>query len=199
MIELIHINKSFRGNEVLKKLELTINKGDLIYIHGINGCGKSTLFKIIADIIEPDSGKVIKNDGLKIGGLIENPGFLETESIKTNYKFLSSLTNSYDETKIRELCKYFNLNYDNKKSMKSYSVGMRQKAGIIQSIMEGQNLVLLDEPTRGIDKEGIKAFANLINKLSSEGLSIVIASHDYLENIHFNKKYELDDGVLIAE
>lgn len=196
MLKLENIKKNFKNNKVLQGLSLTINKGDLIYIHGINGCGKSTLFKIACDIIDIDGGEIIKNKNLKIGALIENPGFLENENIKTNLSFIANLTNSYDEKRIKELCELFQLDYYNKNPLKSYSVGMRQKVGIIQAVMENQNLIFFDEPTRGLDSESIQKFIELVNELVTDNKAIVIASHDYLSDINFTKQYELKDGVL---
>lgn len=196
MLKLLNIQKKFNSNHVLRGIDLTIHAHDLIYIYGINGCGKSTLFKIICDILSYDSGKIEKDNHLKIGALIENPGFLENESLKTNMKFLANLTKSYHEDKIRELCTRFQLDYDSKTAMKAYSVGMRQKVGIIQAIMEDQNLILFDEPTRGLDEESIKVFINLVNQLVEDGKAVVIASHDYLKDIKFTKTMELVNGVL---
>ena len=196
MIQLTNICKKFKNNQVLNGIDLTISKNELIYIYGTNGCGKSTLFKIICDILNVDAGEIKKDQTIKIGALIENPGFLENESLKTNFKFLANLTKSYHEDSIRKLCTTFQLDYDSKTPMKSYSVGMRQKAGIIQAVMEDQDLILFDEPTRGLDEESIKVFIELVNELVKHHKSIVIASHDYLSDIQFTKKMELANGVL---
>jgi len=178
---------------------MNIDQGELIYIHGINGSGKSTLFKIICGITEQDEGHIKKDDQVHIGALIENPGFLENENLRFNLKFLASLNNNYNEEKVAKLCQHFHLDYKNKIKMKEYSLGMRQKAGIIQAIMENQNLILLDEPTRGLDDEAIETFCNMINKLHEEGKTIIIAAHDYLEQLTFDKHYHLTNGLLKEE
>lgn len=199
MIRLKGVSKSFRKLQVLNNLDFEVGKQELIYIHGINGCGKSTLLKIIADILEADKGKYEKDSNVKIGALIENPGFLEGLTLKQNFKFLGDLTNSYDEQKCKDLCSMFQLDFNNRNPMRSYSVGMRQKAGIIQSVMENQNLVLFDEPTRGLDRESVECFKVLLNNMISEGKSIIVATHEPLEDICFTSSYELKNGRLYKE
>lgn len=199
MLEIKNLHKSFKSLTVLNGIDLSVKEGELIYIHGINGCGKSTLFKIVCDIIEADEGTVTKESRVKLGALIENPGFSEFDTLKKNLKYLAELTGTYDEVKAMELCKLLNLDYKNRNVMHSYSVGMRQKAGIIQSMMEGQNLILLDEPTRGLDKESVKNFYTLIQSLINENKTVIIASHEPLEMLTFTASYLLEDGVLIKE
>lgn len=197
MLDIQHLNKSFSKHKVLKDLNLHVYKGDLIYIHGINGSGKSTLFKIICGILEADSGRCQLSQDVYIGALIENPGFLDHKTLQYNLSFLASLKNRYQEERIKELCQLFQLDYNSKAKMKTYSLGMRQKAGIIQALMEDQDFILLDEPTRGLDQEAIDCFISLINQLHDQGKTILIASHDYLKDIHYNKVYHLQDGHFI--
>lgn len=196
MLEIQNLSKQFHQTTVLNHLNLKINQGDLIYIHGINGSGKSTLFKIICDILKPSEGQVIIDENAHIGALIENPGFLENETIAYNLKFLASLKHHYNKEHIENLCQNFQLDFKSRMKMKNYSLGMRQKAGIIQAIMEDQNLILLDEPTRGLDKESVHYFCELINQYHKEGKTIIIAAHDYLDDIHYNKTFHLINGVL---
>ncbi|MEG1253047.1 MAG: ABC transporter ATP-binding protein [Erysipelotrichaceae bacterium] len=199
MLNLSNISKEFKNKKVLNQLNLEIKNGECVYIHGKNGSGKSTLFKIICDIIKANAGSIIKEDNVYIGALIENPGFVENESIKFNLKFLASLNNKYNEERIIQLCNLYSLDFNNKAPIKSYSVGMRQKVGIIQAVMENQNLILFDEPTRGLDDESIEVFEKMVNSLIAEGKSVIIASHDLLENIKYATKYLLNDGKLSLE
>ena len=199
MLNITNLSKSFHKTIVLSQLNLSIDEGDLIYIHGINGSGKSTLFKIICDILQPDSGEIRFNQIASIGALIENPGFLENETLSYNLHFLGSLKHHFDENKTRELCEMFQLDYLHRGKMKTYSLGMRQKAGIIQAIMEDQNFILLDEPTRGLDQESITAFCKLINQLHEHKKTIIIAAHDYQESIQYNKTFHLIEGQLIQD
>ncbi len=199
MLKIENLKKCYKNHIIFNQLSLTINDGDLIYIHGINGSGKSTLFKIICGITNQNDGIIIKDGNTHIGALIENPGFLENETIKFNLKFLSSLKNNYNEDKIIELCQLFHLDFFDKSKIKNFSLGMRQKVGIIQAIMEDQNLILLDEPTRGLDQQAIDSFCQLIINLHSQGKTIIIASHDYMTKLPFDKHYNLDNGSLKEE
>lgn len=199
MLKVNHIKKSFKQNTVLEDINLEINKEECLYIHGKNGCGKSTLFKIICDIIQTDSGTIEKKPDTYIGALIENPGFIENESLRFNLEFLASINHHYNEERIRELCHMYSLDYDSSSTLKNYSVGMRQKAGIIQAVMENQNLIFFDEPTRGLDEESIIVFENMVNTLVEGGKSIVIASHDRLARVNYTHTYLLEEGKLQCE
>lgn len=171
MLEVNHIAKSFKGNPVLTDVSLQVKAGQLIHISGANGSGKSTLFKIITKLLEPDHGSVRIGKDDVIGALIENPGFLEFESMMTNLKFLANLNNRFDQSYTLQLVKQFGLNPTNRQAISKYSVGMRQKVGIIQAVMEHQSLILLDEPTRGLDKASIEQFIVLIDALINDGTS----------------------------
>lgn len=199
MITIQNLSKSFQKRIVLDQLSLSIHQGDLIYIHGINGSGKSTLLKIICGIIKQDEGHIIMEDDVHIGALIENPGFIENESLQYNLRFLASLKKNYHQEEIQRLCELFQLDFDNRSPIKKYSLGMRQKAGIIQAIMENQNLILLDEPTRGLDREAVQIFCQLIKQFHQEGKTIIIASHEYLKDLPFDYIYYLENGKLYAE
>lgn len=196
MLNLKKISKEFNNNIVLSDICLVVNNQELIHIKGKNGSGKSTLLKIIASLMKPDSGSVEITKNTKIGGLIENPSFIEDESLLYNLKFLYNLTGNFDESKVKRLTDQFGLDLYSKKKIKKYSVGMRQKAGIIQSIMEDQNLILLDEPTRGLDDESIQVFNTVIKGLINQGKSIIICAHDGVNDIEFTKKMELKNAKL---
>ena len=196
MLEVNHIAKSFKGNPVLTDVSLQVKSGQLIHISGANGSGKSTLFKIITKLLEPDHGSVrIGKDDL-IGALIENPGFLEFESMMTNLRFLANLNNRFDQSYTLQLVKQFGLNPTNRQAISKYSVGMRQKVGIIQAVMEHQSLILLDEPTRGLDKASIEQFIVLIDALINDGKSVMIASHDDVPGLMYDLALRLEDGRL---
>lgn len=196
MLEITNLSKSFRQNIVLDHIDFCVHQGDLIYIHGINGSGKSTLFKIICDILKPDAGQITLSPDAHIGALIENPGFLDNETIRYNLHFLASLKHHYHEETIIQLCQLFQLDYHSRTKLKNYSLGMRQKTGIIQAFMENQNLILLDEPTRGLDEEAIQAFCQLIQDAHQQGKTIIIAAHDFLKSLPYNKIYQLKNGHL---
>ena len=198
-IETKNVNIAYGNVNIVEDLNLEIPKGKITTIIGANGCGKSTLFKIICDIIQTDSGTIEKMPDTYIGALIENPGFIENESLRFNLEFLASINHHYNEERIRELCHMYSLDYDSSSTLKNYSVGMRQKAGIIQAVMEDQNLIFFDEPTRGLDEESIIVFENMVNTLVEGGKSIVIASHDRLARVNYTHTFLLEEGKLQSE
>jgi len=195
-MELSHVKKSFLTEKILDDINLKIADGDLIYIRGINGSGKSTLLKIMAGLMKADEGEVLVESGKTIGALIENPGFIENETAAFNMKFLFNINNRFDEKIVRNYFDLFELDYTSRKKVSKYSVGMRQKLGIIQAVMEGQNILLFDEPTRGLDEKSTGQFCRMMNKMKSEGKQIVICAHDGVKDIEFTREYVLHGGDL---
>lgn len=198
MLSVKSVKKKFKGNRVLSNIDLEVREGELIHIKGINGSGKSTLLKIIATLMQPDSGEVVLEKGVKIGALIENPSFIESETMLFNLKFLYKLTGDYDEVGVKKLVEAFELDYHSSQSIKKFSIGMRQKVGIIQALMENQNLILLDEPTRGLDENSIRLFNQLIAQLIEEKKSVIVCAHDGVEGLKFTHTYELRNGELFS-
>lgn len=193
MIKVLNISKAFNGIEVLKNITLTVDEGEIIYIKGSNGCGKSTLLKIIAGLLAPDAGEIDLGCN-RLGALIENPSFIENETAIFNLKFLYNFNGTF---KIDYVKKYFDLlklDINLKIPMKKYSIGMRQKVGIIQAVMENQNFILFDEPSRGLDEDSVLGFYKLIEDLKNEGKTIIICAHDGIDGIKFTKRYKLENG-----
>lgn len=199
MLKITGIKKSFGRKSVLKNVSMIAKPGQLIHISGINGSGKSTIFKIVTGLLEADSGKVELDHGDVIGALIENPSFLEYESAMTNLHFLANLNHRFNEKRVRSLLQQFELDPDDSQAISKYSVGMRQKVGIIQAVMEEQNIILLDEPTRGIDQESIGQFLTLLNRLKQENKTVIIASHDQIDEINYDQDLTLQNGILLNE
>ena len=196
MLELRQIKKSFGQKLVLKNVSLLAKPGELIHISGINGSGKSTIFKIITGLLEADSGEIRLGENDVVGALIENPDFLEYESAMSNLHFLANLNKRFNEKEVRGLLRYFMLDPDDPEPIAKYSVGMRQKVGIIQAVMENQNVILLDEPTRGIDQESISLFVALLKKLKQQNKIVVVASHDQINELKYDRFFILRQGIL---
>ncbi len=196
MLELRQIKKSFGQKLVLKNVSLLAKPGELIHISGINGSGKSTIFKIITSLLEADSGEIRLGENDIVGALIENPDFLEYESAMTNLHFLANLNKRFNEKIVRDLLRYFMLDPDDPEPIAKYSVGMRQKVGIIQAVMENQNVILLDEPTRGIDQESVSLFVALLKKLKQQNKIVVVASHDQINELKYDRFFILRQGIL---
>ena len=196
MLELRQIKKSFGQKLVLKNVSLLAKPGELIHISGINGSGKSTIFKIITGLLKADSGEIRLGENDVVGALIENPDFLEYESAMSNLHFLANLNKRFNEKEVRGLLRYFMLDPDDPEPIAKYSVGMRQKVGIIQAVMENQNVILLDEPTRGIDQESVSLFVALLKKLKQQNKIVVVASHDQINELKYDRLFILRQGIL---
>lgn len=196
MLELRQIKKSFGQKLVLKNVSLLAKPGELIHISGINGSGKSTIFKIITGLLKADSGEIRLGENDVVGALIENPDFLEYESAMSNLHFLANLNKRFNEKIVRDLLRHFMLDPDDPEPIAKYSVGMRQKVGIIQAVMENQNIILLDEPTRGIDQESISLFVALLKKLKQQNKIVIVASHDQINELKYDRLFILRQGIL---
>lgn len=196
MLELRQIKKSFGQKLVLKNVSLLAKPGELIHISGINGSGKSTIFKIITGLLKADSGEIRLGENDVVGALIENPDFLEYESAMSNLHFLANLNKRFNEKIVRDLLRYFMLDPDDPEPIAKYSVGMRQKVGIIQAVMENQNVILFDEPTRGIDQESVSLFVALLKKLKQQNKIVVVASHDQINELKYDRFFILRQGIL---
>lgn len=197
MLKIQQISKTFNNVSVLKDISLTVNAGELVHITGGNGSGKSTLFKIMTGLLTSDSGTVTINDDDTFGALIENPGFLEYETARTNLAFLANLNGHFDTAFVTSLLMQFDLDINNKQPVAKYSVGMRQKLGIVQAVMENQTVILLDEPTRGLDKAGLQQFIQLVHQLVAENKIVIIASHDNPDGLRYTHEFILENGILV--
>lgn len=172
--------------DVLEDINLTFDEGKINVIIGQNGCGKSVLFKCILGLLKKTKGDITL-DGVKktkeasyfknTGALIEEPDFHEYNSGYDNLRYLASINNNLNEKYILELLERFNLTKDRNKLVKFYSLGMKKKLGIIQAIMENQRLIILDEPTNGLDKKSKLIFYDLMKELKEQKKIILIASH----------------------
>lgn len=202
ILEIQHLSKSFKDTKVLKDLNLTIYPGDVVYIKGRNGSGKSTLLKIIAGLLAADEGIIKKTETAYVGALIENPAFVPYASLKDNLLFLYGLrhpsVSASEYSELETLCDTFDLSLSNRKPIKTYSIGMKQKAGIIQAIMENQDLILLDEPTRGLDDDSIDQFIQKMKELSGQGKTIVVTAHDFVD-IGYTRKMRLEHGCMVED
>lgn len=204
-IELKNVNKTINGNNVLNNISLNLQKGKIYGFKGKNGSGKTMLFRAICGFINTEgtiivNGKEIGKNGVypeNVGVLLENPGFLSNYSGFKNLKYLADINKKVDSDKIIKTMKEVGLNPSEKKAYKKYSLGMKQKLGIAQAIMEDQDIIILDEPCNALDEESVKKINILINKLKEEGKIILISSHnkDELESI-CDEIYTIDCGTI---
>ena len=186
-IKIENLHKSFGNEEILHGIDRTFEAGKIHGIVGNNGSGKTVMMKCICGFLIPDEGHVWvqqKEVGREIdfpkdmGIIIETPGFLPGVTGLKNLKLLASLRGLADEAKIRQTIERVGLDPDLKKPVSKYSLGMRQRLGIAQAIMEDPSLLILDEPFNGLDKHGVAQIRELIRELRTEGKTILLASHN---------------------
>lgn len=207
-IEINNLSKKIKGVEVLKNINLTLIGGKCYGFEGKNGSGKTMLMRAISGLITPSEGKIIINDGIlhkdfsfppSIGVLIENPAFLDEYSAFKNLKILASINNKIGDEEIISILSAVGLDPYDKKKYRKFSLGMKQKLGIANAVMENPDIVLLDEPINAIDQSGIDSVRAIINDLKSKGSIIIVACHDKeeLENLS-DEIYTLFEGEIVG-
>ncbi|WP_439443472.1 ATP-binding cassette domain-containing protein [Listeria aquatica] len=186
-ITLNHVSKTLKGTPLLQDISVSINKGDIVALEGINGSGKTLIIRAILGLIKT-SGE-IKVDSqmvrvgekypVKAGILIENPSLIEEFTAFTNLDLLAELQEDVTEEDIIALLKEFNLPFQGKQKVKKFSLGMKQKLGIAQALIGNSELIILDEPTNALDQTSIQNLIHYIKKLNQElNITFIIASHD---------------------
>jgi ABC-2 type transport system ATP-binding protein len=204
-IRLKNVEKKIKGTEVLKGVNLTVKQGDIVGIRGINGSGKTMILRAIAGLIRVDGSVEIGERKMEpgefpndIGVLIEMPGFLPEFTGKKNLQLLGMLQEGVMEKDIDEAMTSVGLNPLDRRHYKKYSLGMKERLGIAQAILKKPKLILLDEPTNGIDSVGIQMLKKLLLNLKKEGSTIVVASHDreFLDAVT-SQCYEMKEGQLL--
>ena len=186
-ISVQHVYKDFGEAPVLKDVTHDFESGKIHGVVGNNGSGKTVLFKCICGFLLPTKGKIFVDYEQvgkdmdfpdDMGIIIETPGFLPTLTGFKNLQLLASLKKKISDKEIRETIRRVGLDPDMKKHVAKYSLGMRQRLGIAQAIMENPSLLILDEPFNGLDKQGVRDMRDLIKGLRSKGKTILLASHN---------------------
>ncbi len=206
IIKLEHYTKIIKENTILNDITLELKSGKIYAFVGHNGSGKSMLFKAICGFIKPTSGKVkVRNKVIskdicfpeKIGILIETVGLLPNLTAFENLKILASIQNEITDNDIKDTLSMVGLDPENKKPIKKYSLGMKQKVGIAQAIMEKPEIIILDEPMNGLDLESVNNIRNIILDLKAKGNTILLASHNESDiDILADEIFQLNNGVL---
>lgn len=205
-VELTNVRKCFGEEEVLKKLDFSMERGKVYGIVGNNGSGKTVLMKCICGFLPVTEG-LVKVGGKyigreidfpeSIGVIIETPGFLANLSGRRNLEILAGLRGNLKREDITEVLLRVGLNPDLKKPVSKYSLGMRQRLGIAQAIMEEPEFLILDEPFNGLDRHGVEEIRRLILKEKEKGKTILLASHNSEDiRILCDRVFEMDAGVL---
>ena len=205
-ISVQNVSKDFGQERVLKSVSRDFERGKIHGIVGNNGSGKTVLMKCICGFLRPDEGKIYVNHievGKKtdfpedIGIIIETPGFLPHLSGFQNLKLLASLRKKANDHTIRDTIKLVGLDPGLKKPVGKYSLGMRQRLGLAQALMENPGLLILDEPLNGLDKNGVMHIRELIKNLRYQGKTVILASHNQADIDELcDTVCEMDAGVL---
>lgn len=208
MIKLTNVTKSYDRERVLDNVCAFFRPGQIHGIIGRNGSGKTVLLKCIAGLTTPDRGtirvgrKVIGRDietPPRLGAIIETPGFLPNYSGFLNLKLLADIRGRIEDDEIYDAMERVGLDPDSRKHVSKYSLGMRQRLGIAQALMERPRLLILDEPMNGLDNEGVEDMRRLFLHLREQGVTMILASHNPLD-IHelCDHVYAMDAGRLTS-
>lgn len=206
IISLNHVSKSFSGRRVLSDVSLNIEKGSTVGIVGSNGSGKSVLFNIICGFLIPDNGQVcVRGQVLgkgrdfpeNVGVLINSPGFIGLNTGLQNLRYLAGIRGVAGEKEIRLAMQKTGLDPEDKTKVEHYSLGMKQKLGIAQAIMQNQDILILDEPFNALDYKTYNDTKEIIRVLQAEGRTILMTSHNYddLETL-CTHIYAIEEGKL---
>lgn len=206
IVTIEHVSKSFGNQEVLTDISFSMEKGKIYGLIGRNGSGKTVLLKCICGFLTPTAGE-IRIDGQKttekeaymdkMGIIIETPGFLPGYSAYKNLKMLAMIRKSMSDSQIRDAIISAGLDPDSPKKVGKFSMGMRQRLGIAQAIMENPEILLLDEPMNGLDNHGVADMRKLFLEMRNQGKVILLASHNK-EDIEFlcDDVFTMDAGIL---
>ena len=208
MINLLNVCKKYNQKMVLENVSLTFEKGSIYGLVGPNGCGKTTLMRCICGFTRPTSGtvtvesKVIGKDcdfAPSTGIIIETPGFLPHYSARRNLSILAGISGRANKERIDEVIRLVDLDPEDRKPVGKYSLGMRQRLGIAQAIMENPNTLILDEPFNGLDKDGVRDIHALLQEQKTQGKTIILASHSAADIAQAcDVVYEMESGRLKA-
>ena len=202
-----NLSKDIKKTRVLNKVNLKFKKGKIYGFRGKNGSGKTMLFRALCGLIKPTEGTVEINGQVlgqqisfpeSVGVVIEYPGFLPNLSGYDNLKLIAEINNKIGEVEVKNAIAAVGLNPEDKKKFKKYSLGMKQRLGIAQALMEDPELIILDEPTNALDSEAVLAIKELLINKKNEGKLILVASHDKEElEILSDEIFYIENGSIV--
>ena len=206
MIDVKNIVKRYGQATVLDDVTVQFADNQIHGLIGRNGSGKTMLIKCICGLLKPTSGTIAVNgvpvrDGVipdRLGAIVETPGFLPYYSGLRNLMLLASIRKQIDKATVQDAMRTVGLDPGSKKWVSKYSMGMKQRLGIAQAIMEKPNLLVLDEPMNGLDNSGVKDMRTLFKALRDEGKTIILASHNLMDIEELcDTVSEMDSGKLV--
>ncbi|SEO06243.1 ABC-2 type transport system ATP-binding protein [Terribacillus saccharophilus] len=182
ILEVQQVSKSYKKKKVIDNVSFNIKRGEVVGLVGPNGAGKTTLMKIIMNLIQNYQGTIKLEEHKKrkkqIGAIIENPSFYPNLSGMENLKYFAEVSGGYDEEHVRSIIKMMKIDGFINKKVKNYSLGMKQRLGIAQSLLNNPDFLILDEPTNGLDPEGVVEIRNIIAEIvRTKNISVLISSH----------------------
>ena len=190
-LKCIKLEKKVKDKILVQDISFSVNQGEVVGLVGPNGAGKTTIIKLILGLVKITKGNVYIN-GLdieknfvkaieKVGAIVENPDLYMYLSGYDNLKITANNYKNISKERINEVIKIVGLENRIKDKVSTYSLGMRQRLGIAEAIINNPQLLILDEPTNGLDVEGIIEIRNLIKELSKKGIAILVSSHNLSE------------------
>lgn len=201
-----HLYMQFKGETVLRDVTVDFEEGKIHGIIGNNGSGKTVMFKCICGFLRPAAGRVLVDFAQvgkdfdfppNTGFIIESPGFLPYYSGLKNLQILASLNKKVTTAHIADVIRQVGLDPASKKAVSKYSLGMRQRLGIAQAIMEEPELLILDEPFNGLDRNGVSEMRELMKLQREKGRTILLSSHNAADIEELcDTVCEMDAGVL---
>jgi len=206
-VEVTNVSKKYKDRMLVDNVSFEVKKGEILGIVGLNGSGKTVLLKCICGLMEYSSGTIKVNDKIigkqceypkSMGVIIETPGFLPYHSGIKNLEYLASLRKKISKQDIKDVLVKVGLAGEEKKLVAKYSLGMKQRLGIAQAIMEDPEFLILDEPMNGLDKEGIEDVRKLLLEMKAEGKTMIITSHNEEDiKVLCDKVIEMDKGKMV--
>ena len=187
ILELKNLSKILSKKKIIDNISFTINPGEIFGFLGPNGAGKTTTIKMITGLIKIDEGEIfidghnLKTDLEKalanVGGIVENPEMYEYMSGMRNLKCYANMHEDISKERIDEVVNLVKLENRINEKVKKYSLGMKQRLGLAQAILHKPKLIILDEPTNGLDPMGIKELRAILRDLTNDGASVIVSSH----------------------
>jgi ABC-2 type transport system ATP-binding protein len=194
MIELMSVSKEIKRKRVLDDVSVRFSEGFAYLLEGPNGSGKTMLLRMVCGLILPSSGDVKYSSNHSFGVVIETPSFMKHETGIYNLKYLASLNKKIGVKEIIDVMTRLNLYDCRNDKVKTYSLGMKQRLGICQAIMEEQDVLLLDEPFNALDDSSYSTVMEILSKHKENGGIVIIAAHGLEEN-----KRELFDEIISVD
>ena len=204
-ITLNQVSKKIKNNWVLKNISYTFQGETLYGIYGYNGSGKTMLLRMISGLIRPTEGSVFINDKKlhaeidypeSIGVLIESPNFWKNYTGFEVLKTLAAIKKVISDDEIKNAMKRVLLDPEDKRTISKYSLGMKQKLGIAQAIMEHPDIILLDEPTNALDKKSVTQVRQILLEEKKRGAIVIIASHNSQDIDLCDQMIEVTEGMI---